>query len=108
MEKIKVLAEKLRQVKKEMINIEREIASCSDGFLYFTELRRNGITEWQKHINYITVQSLCNKYWNNNDGVVQVYTNNPNYRLNTYWTLNVLSLEELKSLANDLACGYYI
>jgi hypothetical protein len=74
-----------------------QICNTEDGFLYVTRLRCYGRVYPEVHKNSFIVQELCNEYYGDN-GIVDVYTNNPNHGIDTYGSVYVVSLEELQEM----------
>ena len=60
-----------------------ELFAVSDGYNYITNLRSYGSNTFEKHTNYATVSLLCDEYYGDN-GIVDVYTNNPLYKKENY------------------------
>lgn len=101
MTKLEMLQAELTLARLEVYNIEREIRNVDDGFLYFTCLRSYGSVTWDTHVNEVSVQNLCYDYSDGHDGIVDVYTNNPNNTIQTSGLVEVLSLDELQNLSKD-------
>ena len=72
-----------------------ELKETSDGFLYVTRLRCYGSLTTDTHNNAFTVQELCDEF-NGENGIVDVYTNNPNHGIETYGSVIIVPDEELK------------
>jgi hypothetical protein len=64
-----------------------ELFNTSDGYNYITNLRSYGSNTYEKHTNYATVLLLCDEYYGDN-GIVDVYTNNPLYKKENYKSWN--------------------
>jgi hypothetical protein len=75
-----------------------QIRQVKDGFLYISCLRCYGSVSYMLEPNNFIVQELCNEYSGDN-GIVDVYTNNPAHGLETYGTVTVLTDEELNDEA---------
>ena len=98
----------MKDLIKEYRNAQKQVAVCyekicvtSDGFYYFTCLRSYGSIQWNTFINEFLVQELCNEFQDGYDGIVDVYTNNPNNNIDTYGDVEIKSLEELHNLSKD-------
>jgi len=63
-------------------------------------LRCYGSLTWDDHVNQFTVQQLCDEYYGDN-GIVDVYTTNPDHSICTYGDVTVMSLEEIQNIAKD-------
>jgi hypothetical protein len=86
--------------------IEKKISSFSDGFFYECEIRSYGSVTKKNFTNSFTVQELCYSY-NGDNGIVDVYTNNPkldikNYSGTVYYFPSQLEAEKWKNyVSND-------
>jgi len=81
--------------------VNYQIRNYKDGFSYITCLRVYGSIQYDSHTNEQTVQELCNEYTGDN-GIVDVYTTNPDHCIGTYdGEVVVLSEQELKDLSKD-------
>ena len=67
----------------ELVKLRNEIQSriydYSDGYLYICSVRSYGRVWEEKPKNLYELQELCDNY-NGDDGIVDVYTNNPNLK----------------------------
>ena len=95
---MKNLIKKLRRLEDEVYELKEQIRLISDGFIYLTKLRCYGSITWDMHSNAFSVQELCDEYYGDN-GIVDVYTNNPDHMISSYGEVFVMSLEELKNLS---------
>ena len=93
------LIKEIESVKRHLSDLESKLYKHSDGFLYLTCLRSYGSMNWSTHKNEYTVQRLCDQYYDGYDGLVDVYTTNPNNTISTYGDVNVMTLEELKKVS---------
>jgi hypothetical protein len=59
------------------------IHAYEDGFTYECHVRSYGRNWTERHNNSYTVQELCNQY-SGEDGIVDIYTNNPNLQVDNY------------------------
>ena len=78
----------------------QEILDTSDGFIYMTCLRSYGSIRWKHHNNEFSVQDLCNEYYGDN-GIVDVYTNNPNHKIDSYGSVLVKTYEEIVDMSKE-------
>jgi len=64
--------------------IDNKIYSYTDGYFYICNVRSYG-RNWEEHDihNPHTLQELCYRY-NGDDGIVDVYTNNPDLSIENY------------------------
>lgn len=93
------LIKEIEAVKRHLDCLQSKLSRHCDGFIYFTCLRSYGSVSWLVHSNQYTVQTLCDEYYSGYDGIVDVYTNNPDNTIDTYGDVNVMALEELKKLS---------
>ena len=100
MTKLELLKAELELARLEVHELEEELAATPDGFVYFTCLYSFGSKSWDTHLNEFTVQDMCDEYFGGENGLVFVYTNNPNHTIK-YAEVNILSLDELHSICKD-------
>lgn len=72
--------EELREVQAQAGNL---IYAYEDGFTYECRVRSYGRNWTEHHSNPYTVQELLNHY-GGDDGIVDIYTNNPNLQVDNY------------------------
>jgi len=89
------LIQQYRDAQQRVEDLYKQICNAEDGFLYVTRLRCYGMVYSDTHKNSFTVQELCDEYYGDN-GIVDVYTNNPNHGIDTYGSVKVVSSEELQ------------
>ena len=77
-----------------------QISDTSDGFLYVTKLRCYGSIQWETHKNEFVTQDLCDEYYGDN-GIVDVYTNNPNHNISSYGDVEVKTYEEIVDMSKE-------
>jgi hypothetical protein len=94
------LIKKYEEAKEIANNLYQEILDTSDGFIYMTCLRCYGSIRWQSHKNKFSVNELCYEY-NGDNGIVEVYTNNPNHEIDSYGCVKVLTEEEMVNMSKD-------
>jgi hypothetical protein len=94
---MKELVNQYKAAKEEIERLYSILCIENDGFVYHTKLRCYGSISWQKHSNQFTVQELCDEFYGDN-GIVDVYTTNPNHEIHTYGSVNIVTLEELKDI----------
>lgn len=99
------LIEQYQQAQQQVNELYSQICNYSDGYVYISCLRCYGSLTWDNHVNEFVVQELCNEYYGDN-GIVDVYTNNPNHNIRTYGDVNVMSLEEIQNITqNNISMG---
>jgi hypothetical protein len=97
---MKELIEKYEMVRSKANKLYQEILDTSDGFIYMTCLRCYGSIRWKHHNNEFSVQDLCNEYYGDN-GIVDVYTNNPNHKIDSYGSVLVKTYEEIVDMSKE-------
>lgn len=97
---MKELIEKYETARDYANTLFREILNTSDGFLYVTKLRCYGSIHWQTHKNEFAVQDICNEYYGDN-GIVDVYTNNPNHKISSYGDVEVMTYDEIINMSKE-------
>ena len=77
-----------------------KIYSFEDGYFYICDVRSYGRNWKENHINPHTVQELCYQYFGD-EGIVDVYTNNPNLNIDNYGkVMYVPTKEDLEKWKN--------
>ena len=99
-DKLTSLVEQYEQAQKRVSELYSQICNHSDGYVYLSCLRCYGSLTWDNHVNQFTVQRLCDEYYGDN-GIVDVYTNNPNHSISTYGDVRVMSLEEIENITQE-------
>ena len=94
------LIQKYQHAKEYADKLYQEILDTSDGFLYVTCLRCYGSVRWQHHNNEFSVKDLCNEYYGDN-GIVDVYTNNPNHEIDSYGSVLVKTYDEIVDMSKE-------
>ena len=97
---MKKLIQEYKDAQNLVNEIKHRISNTSDGFIYLAILRSYGSIQWITFINQFLAQELCDEY-NGDDGIVDIYTNNPNNTINSYGNVEVKSIEELQDLSQD-------
>jgi len=73
--------------------IENYLYSESDGFLYLCKVRSYGRNWTERLSNSYVVSELCNRY-DGDDGIVDVYTTNPDLKIYNYGQTYYIKSEE--------------
>lgn len=94
------LIQEIRTLEGRLSNLRSQLREHEDGFLYLTCLRCYGSLTYTTYTNKFVVQELCDEYYGDN-GIVDVYTTNPNHNIHTYGSVHVMSLEELQNVSQD-------
>jgi hypothetical protein len=55
---------------------------------------------YETYTNKFFVQELCNEYYGDN-GIVDVYTTNPDHGISTYGAVYTMSLEDIQEMSKD-------
>ena len=80
----------LMEVREQVNNL---IADYDDGFFYICQIRSYGRNWTRKYRSSQHVQDLCDEY-NGEDGIVDVYSNNPDLDLSNYGEVKFVPTEE--------------
>lgn len=94
------LIKEYEEAQAKMYRAYGKLNDYEDGFIYLTCLRCYGSVRWEQHTNEFVVQQLCNEYSGDN-GIVDVYTNNPNHSIDSYGDVEVMSVDQLKELSKE-------
>ena len=97
---MKQLIEKYNTAREYANTLYQEIINTPDGFLYVTCLRCYGSIQWETHKNEFVVQDLCDEYYGDN-GIVDVYTNNPNNNITSYGDVKVMTYDEIINMSKE-------
>jgi hypothetical protein len=73
--------------------VESRLYSISDGFLYICKVRSYGRNWIERPRNTHILKELCYRY-NGDDGIVDVYTTNPNLNMYNYGDVYYIKSEE--------------
>jgi len=86
-------------------DINNRIENYRDGYFYICEIRSYG-RNWKDGniFNTYTLQELCDEY-NGDDGIVDVYSNNPDLKIDNYGSVMFVPTEE--DLQNWKAHTYF-
>jgi hypothetical protein len=95
---INSILEQYREAQQRVNELYEQLRNTSDGYLYVTCLRCYGSLTWENHVNKFTVQEICDEY-NGDDGIVDVYTTNPDHGISSYGDVVVMSEAELQNMA---------
>ena len=74
-------------------DIDSHLYSFSDGFLYLCKVRSYGRNWTERPLNVYSLQELCYRY-NGDDGIVDVYTTNPDLNIHNYGNVYYIKSEK--------------
>ena len=97
---MKELIQEYKDAQNLVEEIRTKLNKASDGFIYLACLRCYGSIQWITFSNEFLTQELCDEYYGDN-GIVDVYTDNPNTTVYSYGSVEVKSLEELQDISQD-------
>jgi len=73
--------------------VNSRINSYEDGYFYICDVRSYGRSWKENHVNPYTLQELCYQYFGE-DGIVDVYTNNPDLNIENYGNVKFVPTKE--------------
>lgn len=89
----------LSELYKQLRIIERFMTDCKDGYTYWICIHRYGSSRWQELNNTYAVEQVIEEYGDGHDGMVDIYSNNPEYLSKvgeeTYMCDSYYTLDEL-------------
>lgn len=91
------LIKQFKETEEKLESLLAQLYNTSDGYIYVCCIRCYGSITWESHNNEFTAQRLCGEYYGDN-GIVDVYTNNPNHNISNYGDVNIMSLEAIDKL----------
>lgn len=97
---MKELIQEYKDAQNLVDKIRTRLNNASDGFIYLACLRCYGSIQWITFSNEFLTQELCDEYFGDN-GIVDVYTNNPNNKIDSYGSVVYKSLEELQNMSKE-------
>lgn len=97
--------ERVNAAKEELWKAEEEIEKCDDGYIYVICLMRYGSVSWYTYTNPMSVQFLADDYYDGDNGLFHIYTNNPNAKepdeQGGMRDFKIMTSEELKDMAKE-------
>ena len=97
--------ERVNAAKEELWKAEEEIEKCDDGYIYVICLMRYGSVSWYAYTNPMSVQFLADDYYDGDNGLFHIYTNNPNAKepdeQGGMRDFKIMTSEELKDMAKE-------
>jgi hypothetical protein len=101
MKTLEQLKTELETVKQQAWEIECQIRNISDGFKYLTQTCVYGSVTWQSHNNAFCANEEVSYYYGDN-GVVYLYTNNPDHGIENYsGDTMIMSEEDMLSMSKE-------
>jgi hypothetical protein len=97
---LETLIKEYQEAQAKMYKALGKLNDYEDGFIYLTCLRCYGSVRWEQHTNEFVAQQLCDEYYGDN-GIVDVYTNNPNHNIQSYGDVEVKSIDGLKEMSKE-------
>jgi hypothetical protein len=92
------LIQEIQSLEEKIFKLRSQLREHKDGFFYLTCLRCYGSLNYKTYTNKFFVQELCDEYYGDN-GIVDVYTTNPDHGICTYGDVHVMTLEEIQNLS---------
>jgi hypothetical protein len=97
------LIQEIQSLEERIFNLRSQLREHKDGFFYLTCLRCYGSLNYKTYTNKFFVQELCDEYYGDN-GIVDVYTTNPDHGISTYGAVYTMSLEDIQAMSkNDIS-----
>jgi hypothetical protein len=97
------LIQEIQSLEERLSNLRSQLRQHSDGFVYLTCLRCYGSLTYETYNNKFLAQELCDEYYGDN-GIVDVYTTNPDHGISTYGAVYTMSLEDIQAMSkNDIS-----
>lgn len=103
METLEQLKAELEIAKEKVWIIEKKILSISDKFIYHLCILSYGSKSWITATNPFLIQKYAYEYGSGEDGLLKVYTNNPDLDIDHGGCLDVFTLEELPEDRRDIS-----
>ena len=100
MKTLEQLTAELETAKQQVSIIENQIRQISDGFKYLTQTCCWGSVRWQSHNNAFCANEEVREYYGDN-GIVHLYTNNPNHNISTYGDVEVMTYDEIINMSKE-------
>lgn len=101
---IQNLLASLEEAKRKVYEIQEAIRTYQDGYTYHVLISSYGSHTWTVHHNSTSVQQILDEYGDGYDGLVEVYTDNPNPEFQDYGCgRGVYSLENLPDSRRDVS-----
>lgn len=103
MKTLEELKAELAIAQAQVWNLQNQIQKIPDGYTYHICIRSYGSANWMEAINTQLIQKLCNEYQDGYDGLVEVYTDNPNMDVQEWGCLIPHTLDELPENRRDVS-----
>ncbi len=101
MKTLEQLKTELETVRKQAYEIESQIRNTSDGFKYLTQTCVYGSITWESHNNAFAANEEVSQYCGE-DGMVYLYTNNPNHNIQNYsGDTEIISEEDMLNMSKE-------
>jgi len=103
MKTLEELKAELAVAQAQVWDLESQIQKIPDGYTYHICIRSYGSVNWEKAINTHRIQWLCNEYQGGYDGLVDVYTDNPDMNVRDLGCLTQYTLDELPESRRNIS-----
>lgn len=103
MKTLEQLKAELETARQQVYAIEKQIRSLADGFIYHICIKSYGSKSWSTATNPFTIQELAYQYGDGYDGLVEVYTNNPDLKIDDEGCLSIYTLDKLPENKRDVS-----
>jgi len=97
--------EKVGAAQTALYKAKEAVEKLDDGYIYVVCLLRYGSASWYTYTNPLSVQFLADDYWDGEDGLFNLYTNNPNAKppeeQGSLRDFKIMTTQELKDMAKE-------
>lgn len=101
MKTLEQLKAELETARQQAWEIEEQIRETSDGFKYLTRTLCYGSVRWQAHLNSFCANEIVSQY-NGDNGIVDLYTTNPDHGIDNYsGDVVIVSEEDILNMATE-------
>ena len=99
------LQKKVYKAQENLQKAKEDVDKCDDGYIYVICLMRYGSSTWFTYTNPMSVQFLADDYYDGDNGLFHIYTNNPNAKepdeQGGMRDFKIMTSEELKDMAKE-------
>ena len=97
--------EKVGAAQTALWKAQEEVKKCNDGYIYVVCLMIYGSVSWHTYTNPMSVQFLVDDYYDGENGLFHIYTNNSNAKppeeQGGMRDFKIMTTQELKDMAKE-------